>query len=782
MSWITDRRTFLETVALGSAGGSLLANRSSDEATSQVGRSRSYQIENQFFGAQFDVSSGFLDVWRKDGSSFLTGAIARAGMGNGTRSTADPEYKRATEVRKVNDSLGSGQQLVARCTDGRGLLDFENRITLYDGRNALIVETVCKNASLRSPSVVQLIEPVRAIFNEGGACHWGGAKKVLTNGYMYYDPGRVEEFGRSSRHAVQSMWGMGFYRSAREEGLVIGFLENSAADGRIAAWYDSTVMTPRLLESFAVIAQALYNQGCVLKPGQSISSGRLIFNLSPDPFTALESYAQAIGDWHQVRLNPIVNGWCNWFSSREHVTEDDIVQNAEFAARHLKPYGLEYIQIDDGYQTAYGQWEGGTNFPHGMKWVAGKIRDLGLKPGIWLAPYCITEGTEVHQRHPEWLVRELDGSIRICYKPPEISVPPADYASPQFMKNIYGLDITHPGAMEWMRKLFDTVANDWGYDFIKIDFVEWTLLAVNRYYDPAFSKAAAYRQGFETIRQAIGPHRHLLDCGPMNNTVGLLDSTRIELDLEWLNWEQYTKNFNSNAPAMAKRYYFHKRTWINDDDHLGLALLTIPQAQAAATIVALSGGTMISGDRLIDLDPFRLEILKKVYPTYGEAARPVDLFERDKPEIFALPVKTNFGQWTLVGIFNYDENAMVQRHVSLDSLRLDPAQEYVAYEFWSQSLLGEARKDLSVTLEPSSVALVALHARQGVPQVVSTDRHYGQGALELENVTWEGSSMTLRGVSLGPQGTAHNVAVYVPDQYAWAEKLTGYFTILAVTR
>ena len=167
--------------------------------------------------------------------------------------------------------------------------------------------------------------------------------------------------------------------------------------------------------------------------------------------------------------------------------------------------------------------------------------------------------------------------------------------------------------------------------------------------------------------------------------------------------------------------------------------------------------------------------MKKVFPTYGEAARPVDLFECDKPEVFALPVKTSFGQWTVLGVFNYDEQATAQKSVSWESLRLDPTREYVAYEFWSQSLLAEPRKELTVSLAPSSAALIALHAKQGVPQVVSTDRHYAQGALELESVKWDTQSMTLSGVSLGPPGTAHNVAVYVPESYAWAEKLTGYF-------
>ena len=33
---------------------------------------------------------------------------------------------------------------------------------------------------------------------------------------------------------------------------------------------------------------------------------------------------------------------------REHITEEEMIRNAEFAARALKPYGLEYIQVDEG--------------------------------------------------------------------------------------------------------------------------------------------------------------------------------------------------------------------------------------------------------------------------------------------------------------------------------------------------------------------------------------------------------------------------------------------------
>jgi hypothetical protein len=62
-----------------------------------------------------------------------------------------------------------------------------------------------------------------------------------------------------------------------------------------------------------------------------------------------------------------------------------------------------------------------------------------------------------------------------------------------------------------------------------------------------------------------------------------------------------------------------------------------------------------------------------------------------------------------------------------------------------------------------------LHEKRGIPQVLSTDRHVLQGALELQSVRWEAATRTLAGVSLGPEGTAHNLAVYLPEPRAWVQ-------------
>ena len=315
---------------------------------------------------------------------------------------------------------------------------------------------------------------------------------------------------------------------------------------------------------------------------------------------------------------------------------------------------------------------------------------------------------------------------------------------------------------------------------IKIDFVDWSLLSAHHYYDQSVSRAMAYRKGFEIIRKAIGNECHLQDCGPGPITVGLLDSMRIELDQNYGYagevWKTYFMNTASSAPAAAKRYYFHKRTWINDADHLCMSLLSPSQAQAAATLLALTGGNIISGDRLPDLDPVRLEILKKTLPSWGEAARPVDLFDTDLHRIFALNVKKSFGDWTIAGFFNSDESEIKEFALPLNRLWLDNNKNYIAYDFWNNRFCGEVNNDLKVRVPPASVLLLSIHEKSAIPMIISTDRHIIQGAVELEDIRWDADKEILSGISLGAPDTAYNVYIYIPDSHSMA---TGRYSTLS---
>ena len=100
-------------------------------------------------------------------------------------------------------------------------------------------------------------------------------------------------------------------------------------------------------------------------------------------------------------------------------------------------------------------------------------------------------------------------------------------------------------------------------------------------------------------------------------------------------------------------------------------------------------------------------------------------------------------------------------------LGLESPTPCLVYDFWEQRLLAATSGSLQLHFAPSSVHLLAIHARCGVPQVVGTDRHYTQGAVELAQVQWDAAQGTLSGIGLGAPGLSWTLAIYVPEGFTW---------------
>jgi hypothetical protein len=737
-------------------------------------------IQNDHFAASFDTRTGTLSVRRRDGTPFLTNGVACANTDAGKQSTAAPGREHSADTAAFRDRLGSGQRMVIGCRDPQKLLDLRVEITLYDRRPMVTIELHCTNVSSRDV-VVSSLEPIRVLASEGAALRARGVSTCITNGEMYYDAGRIHSFATepppgsrppmkgvrltsesiaAAHPTVASWWNVGLFSGYDREGVVLGYLENPQTLGLV-------LLARTGEDEISFLAESVYAPPSVLRPGRSIASNRFMLNVAESPYAALEGYADAVGTAQNARTRSIVNGWCSWFYTLADVSEDEVLRNTELAARQLRPFGLEFVQVDEGYQRAHGDWEGNERFPHGMKWLADQIKGHGLKPGLWISPYVISELSSVFREHPDWLVRRRDGSLQRVGNWESENSPEA---LAEVVKR-YCLDITHPGAADWLRDVFETIAHRWGFELIKIDFMAWSILAAERFQDPSLASAEVYRKGLEIMRAAAGEGCHILECGPGNTTIGLIDSMRIEADINYgygaAAWKQYFQDPASSVAAAAKRYYFHRRTWVNDNDHVCLDLLTLRQAEAAATSIALSGGNMISGDRLVDLDPVKLEILKKVMPSCGAAAVPVDLFDADVPAAFVLRVERPFAAWSVVALFNPELGVAVERRFSLARLGLDSGKTYLAFDFWKQRFVGSVTNELNVQVEPGSVTLLALHAATGTPQLLSTSRHVTQGAIEIEDARWNATERSFGGVSIGPARSAHDVFVYIPGDHPW---------------
>lgn len=747
------------------------------------------QLKNDYFSFHFNSETGRFTIIQNNGAFSLLNGTTRANTLLGKRSISEKVYNHSLDIVTFKDPLGNGKKLTIHSKDGNKELDFKMQVSLYDKWQQVIIETKCTNVSNRSMNL-KSIEPICAIEEIGSSISWEGVSKVLTNGAMYYDAGMIHDFGIAykepapygptkggilspdfhypAENRVRSWWNLGFFRGYDKEGLVCGFIDNKTGLGQLIASKNSS-------SEVSLYTESVFSPGFMLPPGKSISSNKFMINIDKNPYLALEKYAQVMGIFNSAKSSSIVNGWCSWFYTYGDVTEDEVIKNAEFVSKKLKRFGLDYIQIDEGYQKFHGDWEGNSRFPHGMKWLADKIKSFGLKPGLWIAPYIVSEPTEIFQKNPDWFLKKSDSSfMRVGPWPSEDT----DWFRNENPKR-YGLDITHPDAAKWFYDLFDTIGNKWGYEMIKIDFVAWSIFSAHHFYDASKTPAQVYRQGLEIIRKAIGSKKHINDCGPGNVSVGLIDSMRIELDQNYgyskAAWQQYFLDSSSSSPAAAKRYYYHKNSWINDADHVCINLLSIPKAQAAATIIGLSGGNIISGDRLINMDTAHLDILEKIYPSYGEAAKPVDLFDTDKQTIFASKIQKSFGSWYVIGFFNPHETEAITKELPLERFWLDPNKTYLAYDFWMQKFFGEITNSIKVTLQPASVTLLAVHEKLDRPQVLSTDRHVLQGAHELENVKWDEANHTLPGTSLGVLNTSHNIYVYLPTGQSWVQGINSLY-------
>ena len=235
---------------------------------------------------------------------------------------------------------------------------------------------------------------------------------------------------------------------------------------------------------------------------------------------------------------PIV--WSSWTSYYEAVREEDIVKNADWLGANLKPYGFQFVQLDDGYdRDEKGQhywienWDR-QKFPHGPQWLTNYIKSKGLRAGIWLVPNAYAGAV---QQHPEWYLRyQKDGRIITDYRTP-------------------ALDATNPQALEQVKKIMTTL-DDWGFDYYKFDGEH----ALPRYvpgvdrsklHDPNVDPLVNYRARLKMIRETIGPNRFIEGCpaGTPLNGIGYFDSyfTGHDLYNNWQGMYPFFSSINANG-------------------------------------------------------------------------------------------------------------------------------------------------------------------------------------------------------------------------------------------
>ena len=107
-----------------------------------------------------------------------------------------------------------------------------------------------------------------------------------------------------------------------------------------------------------------------------------------------------------------------WFPFRDNISEALILELAEAAA----DCGAKDFQIDAGWHCnengppnelwslALGDYlVDKKKFPRGLKPVFERVRELGMRPGLWMSISTASLKSRVFREHPEWMVRDRQG-------------------------------------------------------------------------------------------------------------------------------------------------------------------------------------------------------------------------------------------------------------------------------------------------------------------------------------------------------------------------------------
>jgi hypothetical protein len=183
----------------------------------------------------------------------------------------------------------------------------------------------------------------------------------------------------------------------------------------------------------------------------------------------------------------------------------------------------------------------------------------------------------------------------------------------------------------------------------------------------------------------------------------------------------------------------HNKLWLNDADCLVLrprgpdSNLVLNEMRTLTTVVGLSGGLVLDSDHLPAVRRGRLEYLRRVLPPYGRSAVPLDLFEREHPQVLVLPVTTSWGSWTVVALINWDDHTCATT-LNLAQLGL-PAGAYHVYNYWRRRYLGAVCDQVTIDEhQPHETVLLLLKRASDVPQVLTSTFHILQGAVEIKGV------------------------------------------------
>lgn len=187
-------------------------------------------------------------------------------------------------------------------------------------------------------------------------------------------------------------------------------------------------------------------------------------------FECKEKLSAVFGTSHFENIRWLGNkpaGWESWYNYYTNINEKLLKEDLEKLSEgdniiSKGKYSSKIFQIDDGWEIALGDWDfNKERFPSSPEFITSEIESRNFIPGLWLAPFIIDSRSQTALEHPDWLLRNDKNQLI-----------PAGY-NPLWGKKgtFYCLDLSRDDVISHLNNLMEKIINEWGFRYIKIDFL-----------------------------------------------------------------------------------------------------------------------------------------------------------------------------------------------------------------------------------------------------------------------------------------------------------------------
>jgi hypothetical protein len=541
-------------------------------------------------------------------------------------------------------------------------------------------------------------------------------------------------------HAIEKnmgsyMW-LAMVDAESRQGVVGGWVTTDRGSGIVLT--DKKTMIPRV------------DYGRLqMEPNQSEALETFAVGYFEDARLGLEAYADAVAKVYKIKLPPMPTVHCTWYVDRSNANQEKVKARTEFVAAELKKFGMNVMQIDNGWQLGTSTKNGpkkvfiGHNptgtFKDGMRATADVITGHGMVAGIWLIPFAGTYDDPWYAEKHHWFAKYPDGKPFYTF----------------WGENPF--DLTIPEVQDHLRLQIRKIVKEWNYKYMKLDGY-WMGLAVNLTYindvykednygqavldNPKMTQMEMARNSQKIVREEAGPDTFIMACADTQNArsagmaFGMVDAMRIGPD-NGPNWEAILRG----PKYGAWKYFLHNRVWYNDPDPLYVRIEPEMASKVICTFVTLAGFMNSSSEEYGRLKPNQLDLLKRTMPSHKAVARPVDLFENTIPRLW-LVSDTSLGfERNLIGVYNWESKEATIGY-DLKRMGLKDHTVYVAFDYWSNGLLPPFKDRLVRTLPARYCEALSIRPLADHPQLISTSRHITQGLVDVFKEEWKDGTLT----------------------------------------